>query len=258
MTDRPTPFTFGFAALAAERFPAVADALNRAGASSADRDAFVLLEPVARLLRELMPEDAPPEALEAYVRLLHHVYRHWMAGGWVYAVGERVLARAAAGGPLGSHLGHQAVYLQLPEHRVWRTPAPGDVPEPLDGMFVTETAEPGAIAVLGIAGMHRARDGFSAVSVEGRADPGDPTGSELLVAVTRDDGSALFSPQLTGGREAGLYSLANAGELLILTCRLLAALPPPRREDGVGRSGSELTGEREGTAFRERIVPVDG
>ena len=251
---RATPFAAGLATLAAERFPAIAEALSHGGASSADRDAFVLVEPVGRLLRDLVPLDAPAEALEAYVRLLHHAYRHWTAGGWVYRVSAGALEAAVRGGALTSHLAHQALYVQLPEHRVWRSPAAGEIPEPLDGMFVTETAAAGTIAVLGISGMHANRDGFSAVAVEGRADPDDPAGHELLVTVARDDGTAPFAPLLPGGREAGLYSVANAGELLVLTCRLLAKLPPnPAGADRDGRRRTETVG---GGEWSERVLDV--
>lgn len=238
MSDaRPTPFELAFGPLAADWFPDIAAALAHATASSADRDAFVLVQPVGALLRELIPDDAEPEALEAYVRLLHHAYRHWVAGGWVYRVSDAALERATRDGPVSSHLAHQALYLQLPEHRVWRAPGADETPEPLDGMFVTETATPGTIAVLGISGMHRNRLGFSAVAVDGRADPDDPDGRELLVEIARADGTPAFAPLLEGGREAGVYSLANAGELLLMTCRLLARLAPP-----AGAAGEESTG----------------
>jgi hypothetical protein len=224
---RPTPFGLAFAHLARERFAAITD--------DANRDRFVLQEPVGRLLREIVPEETDADGLEAHVRMLHHAHRHWASGGWVYRVGESVLHRAASGGPIGSHLPHPALYLQLPELQVWgaATAEREGTPEPLDGMFVTEMGEPrgGAIAVLGIFGMREGRPGFSAVSVEGRADVDDPSAGESLIdstRATRDDGSAPFTPTLTGGTEAGILSVASAGELLLLTCRLLALLPPAR------------------------------
>jgi hypothetical protein len=248
MTGRPTPFALAFGSIAAERFPAIAAALAASGTSSADRDAFVLVQPVGALLREMVPEDAEPEALDAYVRLLHHAYRHWRAGGPVYRVSDAVLDRATRGGPLSTYPAHRALYLQLPEHRVWRAPVATEPPEPLDGVFVTETESPGAIAVLGITGMHRNRPGFCAVAVEGHADPLDPEGAELLVQVERDDGTAAFAPLLAGGGAAGLYSLANAGELLLLTGRLLALIPPPAGE--VPATGPDSA------AFTERFVDL--
>jgi hypothetical protein len=230
---RPTPFGLAFEHLARERFAAIAD--------DANRDRFVLQEPVGRLLREIVPEDADADGLEAHVRMLHHAHRHWASGGWVYRVGEAALRRAAAGGPIGSRLPHPALYLQLPDLRVWGAPTAegGGAPEPLDGMFVTETSEPGAIAVLGIFGMREGRPGFSAVGVEGRADADDPSAGESLIDAARDDGSAPFTPTLAGGAEAGIHSLANVGELLLLTCRLLAQLPATRDAGGEMRDATE-------------------
>ena len=235
---RPTPFGLVFAQLAGDRFAEIAD--------EPDRDRFVLQAPVGRLLRELIPDDAGPDALEAHVRMLHHAHRHWTAGGWVYRIGEETLSRATGEAAISSRLPHPAIYLQLPELRVWGAPtAEGEgVPEPLDGMFVTTTG-PGAIAVLGIFGVRPDRPGFGAVSVDGRADADDPAPAELLVAAAREDGSAPFSPTLAGGERAGLFSVANAGELLLLTCRLLALLPPTRETGNVKRETIE------------HIVPVE-
>ncbi len=250
MTARPTPFALAFGALASERFPAIAEALAQGETPSADRDAFVLVQPVGALLRDVMPDEAEAESHDAYVRLLHHAYRHWRAGGLVYRVGDAVLDRVTREGPLSTYPAHRALYLQLPEHRVWRAPAAGETPEPLDGMFVTEMATPGAIAVLGISGMHRNRPGFSAVAVEGHADPADPAGAELIVQIARDDGTDLFTPQLDGGHAAGVYSLANAGELLLLTGRLLALVPP-----GTGGASAAAS---DPTAFAERFLDLAG
>jgi hypothetical protein len=226
---RPTPFALAFTELARDRFPAIAQVLERDALSSADRDHFVLLEPVGRLLREIAPDGTGADALEAHMLMLHHAYRHWTGGRWVYRVDEAALRRAAAGTSITSHLPHQALYVQLPELKVWGTPTADGAAEPLDGLFVTEAAEPGGIAVLGIFGIREGRPGFSAVGLEGRADASDPTGSEIEVAAAREDGSERFSPTLAGGAQAGLYSLANAGELLLLTCRLLVLLPEMER-----------------------------
>jgi len=238
---RPTPFALAFGDLARERFPAIAERLAREGVSSADRDRFVLLEPVGRLLREIVPEEAGPDALEAHVRLLHHAFRHWTGGGWVYRIGEPALRAAGAGGSITSHLPRQALYLQLPELRVWGTPTAGGPVEPLDGVFVTETEDPGGIAALAIFGLRDGRPGFSAVGLEGRADAHDPAGTEIEVAAAREDGTPPFSPTLSGGERAGIYSIANAGELLLLTCRLVALLPVP---GDAGRGTGGESGER--------------
>jgi hypothetical protein len=242
---RPTPFELAFAELARDRFPAIAQVLAEGSLSSAERDRFVLLEPVGRLLREIAPDGTGPDALEAHMLMLHHAYRHWSGGGWVYRIGEAALRRATAGTSITSHLPHQALYVQLPELLVWGTPTADGTAEPLDGMFVTETAQPGEIGVLGIFGIREGRPGFTAVGLDGHADPDDPTGSEIEIAAAREDGSERFSPRLAGGAQAGLFSLANAGELLLLTCRLLALLPAAR-DAGWGT----------GDVLVERIVEV--
>jgi hypothetical protein len=225
---RATPFDFAFGEIAPRRFPAIREALDQDGKAPTDRDSFTLLEPVGRLLREIMPEDAGPDALEAHVLLLHHAYVFWAAEGRVYQIEESTLRRAVAEQRITTRLPHPAQYLQLPELRVWGAPNSASPPEPLDGMFVSAGTETATIAVLAIFGMRPDRPGFSAVGLEGRADAGDPGGTEIEIDATRDDGSAAFGPTLAGGTAAGLYSVANAGELLLLTCRLLSQLPIAR------------------------------
>lgn len=156
--------------------------------------------------------------------LLHHAYLYWAAEQRVYQISEDALRRAVAEKRITTELPHAAQYLQLPELRVWGTPNEGSPPEPLDGMFVSEADSAGQIAVLAIFGIRPDRPGFSAVGLEGRADPDDPGAGEIEIAAARDDGSAPFAPKLAGGTAAGLYSVANAGELLLLTCRLLTLL----------------------------------
>lgn len=220
---RPTPFDLAFGEIAA-RFPAITKALQQEGAAATDRDRFVLLEPVARLLDEVIPEGAGGDALEAHVLLLHHAYLFWAADRPVYEVSEELLQRATSEEDITTALGSDSAYLQLPELRVWGSPNESAPAEPLDGMFVSRTPTEGEIAVLAIFGMRPDRPGFSAVGLEGHADPDDPTAREIEVAAAREDGSAPFGPKLAGGTAAGLYSVANAGELLLLTGRLLALL----------------------------------
>lgn len=213
---RPTPFAHVFGGGIAERFPTIAEAIRQEAVEATDRDRFVLLEPVGRLLRDIVPDDAGADALEAHVLLLHHAYLYWAAQQPVYEISEQALRGAIAGKQISTELPRDALYLQLPDLRVWGSPNEDAPPEPLDGMFVTSATAPGAVSVLAIFGMRPDRPGFSAVGCEGRADPNDPT--------EREDGSAPFAPKLAGGTSAGLYSVANPGELLLLTCRLLALL----------------------------------
>jgi len=165
---RATPFALAFGEIA-PRFPAIAEALQLQGTAATDRDRFVLLEPVGRLLREIVQPDAGADALEAHVLLLHHAYLFWAAEQRVYPISEPALRRAVAEKRMTTDLPHAAQYLQLPELRVWGAPHDGNPPEPLDGMFVSEATPggPGAIAVLAIFGMRPDRPGFSAVCWRG-------------------------------------------------------------------------------------------
>jgi hypothetical protein len=232
---RQTPFDLVFAGIAAERFPAIAD--------TADRDEFVLLEPVGRLLREIVPEEAEADAIEGHALLLHHAHRHWVGGGWVYRIGEQALARALHGVSVTWDPPHPALYLQLPELRIWGTPTREGPAEPLDGIFVARMSRPGGLSVLGIYGMRPDRPGFSAMGIEGSADPDEGAPEEIEISAPRVDGSAPFGPRLAGGSAAGLYSLANPGELLLLACRILAVIPP----DAPSTAGSGM----------ERYIHVD-
>ena len=221
---RPTPFGVAFGEIAL-RFPAIAEALQQDGSAPDDRDRFVLVEPVGRLLREIIPEGAGAEALETHVLLLHTAFLYWSSGGVVYRISEPALQRAIGTRQITSDPPQPALYLQLPELRVWGSPTPGTPPEPLDGMFGSRAEGPGSVAVLAIFGMRPDRPGFSAVGIEGRADSDEPGQNEIEVAAARDDGSVPFGPMLAGGSTAGLHSVANAGELLLLACRLLSMLP---------------------------------
>ena len=244
---RPTPFSVAFGEIAL-RFPAIAEALQQDGSTPDDRDRFVLVEPVGRLLHEIIPAGAGPEALDTHVLLLHTAFLYWSSGGVVYRISEQALQRGIATKQITCDPPQPALYLQLPELRVWGSPTPGTPPEPLDGMFVSRGELPGSVAVLAIFGMRPDRPGFSAVGIEGRADGDEAGQNEIEVAAAREDGSAPFGPMLAGGSTAGLHSVANAGELLLLACRLLTLLPEKRETHN---------GKRETDNQLEQFVSVE-
>jgi hypothetical protein len=91
---------------------------------------------------------------------------------------------------------------------IWASVIENQAPEPLDGVFVSR--DPSVLLrVLGIFGLRPDRPGFSAVEATG------PRASRL----TREDGSALFSPTLPGAAAAGLRSITGEEELLELGWR---------------------------------------
>jgi len=214
---RPDPFTLVFDELAQETFTEVREELDRSGIDVNDRHAFVLAGAVGATLRRLFPADAPPEALERHVALLHHAYRFWEAGRPLRHI-DVAQVRAAAAGPLGTHPGPRVAYVQLPERLVWAEVEPDGPPQPLDGFFLARCDE-ATVDLLGVFGLHPARSAFAVVPIAG------PWDEQILASVAvRPDGSATFSSRLEGGELAGLLAVTTGAELLLLARRLAAFL----------------------------------
>jgi len=212
--DRPTPFDLVFSELAPARFPALKDALAATGADPRDRDALLLTRPAMTLLRELRPDDAEAGAgVDELTALLHHAYLHWAAGFRRWTLSDAALQEVATAPQAGA--GAEGTgYLQFPERRVWASLG-GRAWEPLDGCFVHQAAD-GAWRVLGIFGLHPSREGFTVAEATGV--PG--------AIRARTDGTALFTPALEGGAEAGLLAVVETGELVELVARALAVAAP--------------------------------
>jgi hypothetical protein len=219
--DRPTPFDLVFAGLAADRFPALREALAAAGADPRDRDAFLLTFPAVSLLRDLRPDDADAgTGLDELAALAHHAYLAWDAGLHTWQVPEPTARRLLTETHAPTTAPAAAGYLQLPERLVWAMlSAPGPW-EPLDGCFVHPAAD-GTLRVLGVFGLHESRNGFTVAEACGV--PGSRAG--------RRDGAPLFAPSLEGGALAGLHSIVEPEELVELAGRALAdpALAPAQR-----------------------------
>jgi hypothetical protein len=223
--SRSTPFDLVFAELAAERFPAIREALAGAGHDPRDRDAFLLSLPAMTLLRDLRPDDSEAgEGVRELAALAHHAYLAWDAGLVTWCI-DLDLARAALiPGAASADAPPSAGYLQVPERLVWAALAPDAPAEPLDGCFVHSMSD-GTLRVLGIFGMHPGRMGFSVAEAAGV--PG--------AAPARPDGGAPFSPVLAGGTAAGIHSLVGPEELVDLAGRLLVFVSEP----SAARSGPE-------------------
>ncbi len=207
---RPTPFDLVFGPSAQEVFPKIRLALEEAGHDPRDRDRFLMLRDVVTLVRELRPEEGLGEGIDQLAALVHHAYLHWEARERVTEVTAEQLPSLLRSGADARGEIPSAHYAQMPQHRIWAEVIPGHPPEPLDGCFVHPTADGLGLRVLGVFGMHPEREGFSVV---------EATGPRPL-ALVREDGTELFSPTLTGGRAAGLYSIAGEEELLDLGWRI--------------------------------------
>ena len=207
---RPTPFELVFRSSVQEIFPRIRLALEQAGHNPRDRDRFLMLREVVMLVRDLRPEEGLGEGIDQLAALVHHAYLHWEAGEPVLEVTAdnltSMLGLAADADP-NIEIAH---YAQMPQHRLWAEVIPGHPPEPLDGCFVHSTTDGAALRVLGVFGIHPEREGFSVVEAVGSRP----------AALARADGTELFSPTLTGGRAAGLFSIAGEEELLDLGWRM--------------------------------------
>ena len=205
------PFDLAFGSLADERFPAIRDALARAGVDPSDRDAFLMQAPVVTLVRDLRPEAGVGEGMDQLVAMVHHGWLYWAAGQPVGTLDRAGLeSLLAASGTSINDSPRGAWYLQLPERRLWAQALEGEAHEPLDGLFIHHAPD-SALRVLAILGVHPDRGGFTVVEAAG------PRPSQWR----RPDDSPLFSPLLPGGAAAALHSVAGAPELLELGWRAL-------------------------------------
>jgi hypothetical protein len=204
---RPLPWTELVSAIGEERFAEIRESLAKAGTDDLSGDAFMLNGTATNLLRDLMPDEAPAEAITAYGALLHMLHACW-ARDWPVVTIDTDRLRAALSTPIpDSRFPIPVVcYVQLPERLVWAEPAAGEPHEPLDGIFLIATpARADALAVLGF---RAARDGFT--TMEGAiALPSPPP-------PPRPNGAAAFSSTLPGGDRAALISVVDAHELSAL------------------------------------------
>jgi len=210
---RPLPWTELVEAIGEPRFGEIRDALAQAGIDDLDRDAFLLNGAVTNLLKDLMPEEAPAEAVSAYAALLHACYVTWARDWPVAIVGTDALKAALHAPALPSTHAPTVCYVQLPERQVWAEPEPGAAHEPLDGIFLM--VREGRADVLAILGFRPGRDGFTtmegAIAVPAPAPP------------ARADGAPAFASALPAGERAGLVSVVDAHELAALALFALDA-----------------------------------
>jgi hypothetical protein len=207
---RPTPFDLALEPAVQTAFPAIRSALSTSGQDPRHRDAFLMLGEVVTLVRDLRPEGGLGEGIDQLTALVHHGYLYWSAGSIRVELTSERLTQLLSHPALSANdePDHPPHYVQIPERRVWAQVISGQSHEPLDGFF-QYTAEPGVRRLLGVFGMHPERLGFSVVEVTG------PRPS----ALSRLDGTPLFSPTLPGADAAGLYTITGGEELLELAWR---------------------------------------
>jgi len=212
---RPLPWTALAEVIGDERFAEIRTDLEARGTTDLDRDAFLLNGVVASLLREMVPEDAPAEAITAYGALLHSIYCCWARDWPVAAVGAEAL-RSALAAPRASPFAARpslACYVQLPPRIVWAEPSPGAPHEPLDGVFLLVHGD--RAMTQAVLGFHELREGFTTMEGDLRLPAPVPGPRE------RDGGA--FASTLPGGDLAKLASVVDTAELTALALLALGA-----------------------------------
>lgn len=211
-----------------EIFPGILGEAKRVGTDPLHADRFHLLAGAGDAVRDVVPDEAPPDALEQYRALLYHAFNFWRFEKQVYsldpAVARYVVEAAPGLDDWELTLPHPSIYLQLPANLFWGSVSPDSTPEPVDGFFVTSApvddplGEPlQRLFVLVVLGIRRYRAGFSVIPFD------TEFGSGIVAAWAdgEDEGRRDFQSNLPGGEMAGLYSLLTTTEVLRLLGRSL-------------------------------------
>lgn len=230
MPTRFTPYELILLPLERTRFPEIRAEAEQREVDTRRRDQFVLLGHVGATLDEIVPDDAPPGALEEYAELVYHGYQFWTFGRRLYVVDDATTERLTSPAFAMREweiAGPPAAYVQLPYQKVWGRVDAEAPYEPIDGFFVVvdETAPaPDAgihLRLQLVLGLRAERPGVSLISY--RTDLDARAGALRAVRPTREDGAA-FDNAIPGGERKGYRTLATVGELEALALRTLFIL----------------------------------
>ena len=227
MTARITPYELILESLELAAFPAIRAEAEERGRDTRRRDQFVLLGHVGATLKEIVPDDAPPDSLEEFAELLYHGFQFWSFGRKLYVFDAGAIdVLAAPEAKIGDWrlTGCPSCYLQLPAQRLWARVSVDAPYEPADGIFVvvddTEPAPEAGIHLRAqlILGVRSDRDGLSLVSY--RTDL-DPRAAPALAEHPWRESGAAFANVIPGGERRGFLTLATTSELQALVIRAL-------------------------------------
>lgn len=228
---RLTPYEMVFAGeqFEASLFPRLREDAQLFGMSPVHADQFPQIPGVAEAVRDVLPPDAPADAVEQYRMLLYHAFNFWCYGKRVYlvepAVARYLVEAAPAMVEWELDLPYRSLYIQLPARLFWASISPDTPPEPVDGMFLTcadVTDTPGRpfkrLSVLVVLGIRRDRAGFSVIPFDTEAGPGI---ARVWAETEGRAGGVDFENILPGGEIQGLYSILTAAEVLKLLARVI-------------------------------------
>ncbi len=249
MLARITPYELILEPLEHELFPAIRTEAEQRGSDARRCSEFLLLGHVGAALRAMVPEDAPPEALDEYGELLYHGFQFWAFGRRLYVLEDdlmRHLTEPEQEMPPWELAGPPACYVQFSYQRLWARVAPDAPYEPADGCFIVvdDTAPaPDAGAHLRVVlalGMRPDRPGISLVSYRTDLDP--RAAARHARSPSREEGTP-FASTIPGGDRKGLCTLINTSELEALVLRALRWLDehPERLEPQPGAATDGLS-----------------
>lgn len=230
-TARLTPYELVLDEMGVEgtTFPAIHAEAEAQGVDPAHPERFAFLTRAAEAVREVIPPDASPDALEQYRQFFYHAFHFWRFGKRLYVLEPAVARFLVEAAPdlrgWDLRLPAESLYVQLPPNLFWASVAPDAPPEPVDGFFVCcvdredLAGEPyETVEVLMALGIHRQRAGLSLIHFDTEVGPGIP--AAWAEAAGRDEGRD-FESVLPGGEMAGLYSVVTVQEALKLVGRAL-------------------------------------
>ena len=248
MSARITPYEIILEPLETTAFPAIRAEAERRRSDTRRRDQFVLLGNAGATLKETVPDDAPPEALDEYAELLYHGFQFWSFGRRLYVFDEAVTEMLTApffdlGG--WELAGPPSCYLQFPYQRLWARVSADAPYEPVDGCFVvvdeTEPApEAGAhLRAQLLLGVRTDRPGVSLVSYRTDLDPRE---AEAHACCPWREDEQPYANLIPGGERKGYKTLATVSELEALLIRALCYLDRNSKRL-VSELGSDAPGE---------------
>lgn len=235
---RRTPYEMTLPSLefGEERFTQVAEEAETRGFPGhlTDIGAFPLLGEVGAILREIRTPEDPPEMIQQYGMLLFHAFHFWRLKFPLVLVTVEAARRAVAiRGSVEVDLTPEGcVYLQLPQHLFWTGGDGGQMPESLDGVFVTWVND--HLHAMAVAGVTRQRPGLITLPLS----PIIPADLSRISGERARDSGTDFSTSMPGGEMDELYGLESGGEVWKLIARLLP---------GVGSARAAEKGPRDGT-----------
>ncbi len=236
---RLSPYDAILEPLEASSWPAIRDEAEQRGIDTRRRDRFVLLGNAGAALKEMIPDDAPPEAVEQYADLLYHGYQFWIFGKHTFELDTSTTDRITA--PFYEFgdwhfTAPPSAYLQFPNQRIWARVAADAPYEPADGCFViadgTEPAPDAGMHLRAqlVLGLRADRAGVSLVSYRTDFDPEKV--ASLAQRPWREDAEP-FSNSIPGGDKKGFRTIATTSELEALVIRALKEIDEGKQSERI-------------------------